>query len=385
MRLRPQRKPVLRLSRKALITGGVVAAVGVAAALAVAMTPPKPKPAAPGADETAPIHTPLAAEKLNGLPKDYAGVPKLGPPLPGDLGRPILSAAQPSGSGEPTATMPSAQPAASPQTQYEQQAAQARISARSSQLFFARSTVPEPNTAATAPQTAPTASASFLPASITPTQSESDPLQSFLDRPSDRQTSSFARLTPPASPYLVQAGSVVPAALITGIQSDIPGQVIAQITQDVPDSLTGQFLLIPKGSRLLGQYDHVVAFGQSRLLLTWSRLILPNGKSLTLDKLPATDRQGFAGLQDRTDNHWPGIVSAAALSTLFSVGSQAGDTQDDTVLIRALRDGAGESINRAGQAVVERQLTVRPTLTIRAGLPVRVVLSRDLILEPYGD
>jgi type IV secretion system protein VirB10 len=201
----------------------------------------------------------------------------------------------------------------------------------------------------------------------------------------DSQVTSDARLVDPISPYTLLTGSVVPAALITGVRSDIPGQVLAQVTQDVHDSLTGRYILIPKGSRLIGQYDNMISFGQSRILLVWSRLILPNGKSLVLDKASAADARGFAGLADSVDNHWAAVVNAAAISTLLGMGPQTGDTQSDSDLVRALRDGAADSINRAGQRIVERQLDVQPTITIRAGMPVRVILSRDLILEPYGD
>jgi type IV secretion system protein TrbI len=210
-------------------------------------------------------------------------------------------------------------------------------------------------------------------------------LRPYLERTSDNQITSGARLVGPASPYTLMTGSVVPAALITGLRSDIPGQVLAQVTQDVRDSLTGQYILIPKGARLIGQYDNAISFGQSRILLVWSRLILPNGKSLVLDKLSAADARGYAGLADTVDNHWALIVNAAATSTLLGMGAQTGDTQSESDLVRALRDGAADSVNRAGQRIVERQLAVQPTLTIRAGMPLRVILSRDLILEPYGD
>ena len=192
-------------------------------------------------------------------------------------------------------------------------------------------------------------------------------------------------MEPTASPFLLLTGSVVPAALITGIRSDVPGQVLAQVTQDIRDSVSGHYLLVPKGSRLIGQYDNGISFGQSRILLVWSRLILPSGKSIRLDNQSAADARGFAGLQDKTDYHWAGVVNAAAISTLLGIGAQAGDTSSDSDLVRAIRSGASDTINRAGQAVVERQLTVRPTITIRPGSPVRVILTRDLILEPYGD
>lgn len=390
MRLRALPKPVLRLSRKVLIGGGAVAALELSGILLVAMMPPKSKPAAAGDSDAAPKHTPLSPDALNGLPKDYGAVPKLGPPLPGDLGRPIVAAtgnAAAPGSGVADQTLP--QGAASPAAAEKvDQAEQARLAARSSQVFFQQAAPgPDAVPAATGTALAGSPLAALAPSSAVSADAKSDPDKklAFLNRATDSKTTSDARLTEPASPYLLLTGSVVPAALITGIRSDIPGQVIAQITQDVRDSVTGRYLLIPKGARLIGEYDNAVAFGQSRLLLVWSRLILPNGKSLVLDKLSAADAAGYAGLQDKTDYHLGAIIDAAAVSTLLGIGTQSGDPESDSALVRAIRDGAGNSINQAGQQIVARQLNVQPTITIRPGLPVRVVLTHDLVLEPYGD
>lgn len=182
-----------------------------------------------------------------------------------------------------------------------------------------------------------------------------------------------------ASTHIVQAGSVIPAALITGIRSDLPGLVTAQVTQNVYDSPTGRILLIPQGSRLIGDYDADVAFGQSRVLLAWNRLILPDGRSIVLERQPASDPRGFAGLQDGTNYHWGGVFKAALVSTLLGAGSEFG-SGDDGNLARAFRRGTQDSINRAGEQIVSRELNVRPTLTIRPGFPVRVLVARDLVL-----
>jgi len=128
----------------------------------------------------------------------------------------------------------------------------------------------------------------------------------------------------PPSPYVLQAGAVIPAALITGLRSDLPGQVTAQVTEDVSDSPTGKFLLIPQGARLVGQYDAQIAFGQSRALLVWNRLIMPNGRGVVLEHQPGADPEGYAGLEDEVDNHWGMLFKAAILSTILSVGSEAG-------------------------------------------------------------
>lgn len=192
------------------------------------------------------------------------------------------------------------------------------------------------------------------------------------------------RLQPAASPYVLQAGSVIPAALITGLRSDLPGPVTAQVTEDVYDSVAGSILLIPQGARLIGQYDAQVAFGQSRALLVWTRLIMPNGRSIRLERQPGADTEGYAGLEDQVDNHWGTLFKAAILSTILSVGSEAGmGANNYGSLADALQQGVSQSINQTGQQVVSRSLSVQPTITIRPGFPVRVMVTADLVLEPY--
>lgn len=205
----------------------------------------------------------------------------------------------------------------------------------------------------------------------------------MANAPVDRRTVSADRVAALASPYVLQAGAVIPAALITGIRSDLPGQITAQVTENIYDSPTGRVLLVPQGSRLIGEYDNGVGFGQRRVLLVWNRLIMPNGRSIVLERQPGADGQGYAGLEDGVDYHWWNLAKTAALSTLLSVGAELA-VDDDDRLLRAIRDGGQDTINDAGQQIIRRQLNVQPTLTIRPGFPVRVVVTRDLVLEPYG-
>ena len=179
------------------------------------------------------------------------------------------------------------------------------------------------------------------------------------------------------------AGSVIVASLVTGLNSDLPGLVIAQVTENAYDTATGQHLLIPQGTRLLGRYDSRVAYGQERALVVWDRVIFPNGSSILIDAMPATDGAGYAGLSDRVDIHTGRILRGIALSSLLGVATELSiDGESDTVA--AIRDSAQESLNRAGQSIVERTLDVQPTLTVRPGWPVRVLVARDLVLQPYG-
>ncbi|SKA31448.1 TrbI/VirB10 family protein, partial [Consotaella salsifontis] len=256
----------------------------------------------------------------------------------------------------------------------EQRQAQEQEAALTSRLFVAQqggrgAAVGDQGTASAAPGTgAPLAQ---------------DRQLAFLNAAADHRTVSAERLAAPASPYVLQAGAVIPAALVTGIRSDLPGQITAQVTENVFDSPTGRFLLIPQGTRLIGTYDHGVEFGQRRILLVWNRLILPNGKSIVLERLPGADTQGYAGLEDGVDHHWWDLAKAAGLSTLLGVGTELA-TDDDDRLVQAIQNGAQDTLNDAGQEIIRRKLDVAPTLTIRPGFPVRIIVTRDLVLEPYG-
>lgn len=363
MRLRAEPPRVTRLSRKMLAGVGAVALLGIGGALIYAL---QTRDAGPGGEELYSTENRPTADGLSGLPRDYTG-PVLGPPLPGDLGRPILDAQN---RGQPVAPPVMATPAADPE---EQRRLAEEEAARLSRVFF---------------QSAPGAGAA--PGIATPGLAGLDLGQSapqdrhtaFLNRPADRQTVAADRVAAPASPFILQAGAVIPAAMITGIRSDLPGQITAQVTENVYDSPTGSLLLIPQGTRIIGQYDAGVTFGQRRVLLVWNRLILPNGRSIVLERLPGADASGYAGLEDGVDYHWWDQMRAAGLSTLLSVGTQLA-TSDEDRLIRAIRDGAQDTINDAGQQIIRRQLQVTPTLTIRPGFPVRVVVTRDLVLESY--
>ena len=182
------------------------------------------------------------------------------------------------------------------------------------------------------------------------------------------------------------AGTLIPAALLSGINSDLPGQVIASVTEDVRDTATGHFLLIPQGSRLIGRYDSQVSFGQRRVLLVWTRLILPDTSSIALDRLPGIDPAGYAGLEDGIDWHWDRILAGAALSTLLGVGAELAAPEnrtDSNRVVIAAREGAQDSVNQVGQEITKRNMSIQPTLTIRPGFPMRVMVNKDLILRPY--
>lgn len=192
-----------------------------------------------------------------------------------------------------------------------------------------------------------------------------------------------ASLTPPRSPYELMAGSIIPAALVTELNSDLPGRVIAQVTAPVYDSVRGEHLLIPQGSRLIGAYDSETNYGDNRLVLVWQRLILPSGWSIPLDSMTGTDPSGAAGLRDRTDNHLDRLAVAIGLSAIISVIANESEGDDDQSLGRSVGDAAAQEAARSGGRIVDRDLAVRPTLRVRAGAPVRVLVTRDIRLRPY--
>jgi len=207
----------------------------------------------------------------------------------------------------------------------------------------------------------------------------------FVSAKADKETTNPHSLAAAPSPYAIMAGSIIPASLITGLNSDLPGSTIAQVTENVYDTVTGEHLLIPQGTRLFGKYDSVVAYGQKRALVVWTRLILPNGNSIVIENLPATDVAGYAGLEDEVDFHTWHLLKGIGLATLLGVGTQLALGSDEGDLVKALRESIQQTTNRAGQRLVERELDVKPTITVRPGWPLRVIVSKDLVLKPYQD
>jgi len=378
LRLRPDHPRVTRLSRKALAGLGGVVGIAVFGAMIFALQSRGQKPN--NATELYSTDHKTTADELAKLPKDYAGlphdtppprtVPQLGPPLPGDLGRPILNS-----QGQGAAGLDAG----------EQRVVQENEAARVSRVFASTNVRQIPS----ASSTQASAGSPNVQTPDTKPPLDPDSLQNMQDRKlafvgaaADKRTVSPDRIEKPASRYVVQAGAVIPAALITGIRSDLPGEITAQVTQNVYDSPTGKYLLVPQGARMIGQYDSQISFGQSRVLLVWNRIIMPNGRSIVLERQSGADSQGYAGLQDGVDYHWGNLLQAAAISTLLGIGSELVLSGDNS-LVRALRTGSQDTINQSGQTLVRRQLNVQPTLTIRPGFPVRVIVNRDLVLTPY--
>lgn len=375
--LRARPRPIARFRRWLLIGGVGLGAASLSVLVWVALSA---SPAPPKAREPQPTLSATGGEEaLSMLPKDYAqsGAPKLGPPLPGDLGRAIVDQ---QGRGEtPTTPSRTLTPAQQAAEQARRRLAAEALQARASGLLVQtspRAAPPVEDGLSTAPSV-PASDAHSLAL-----REGQEAKRAFLQEGSKSATANTGALTSASSPYQVMAGAVIPAALLTGLNSDLPGLVTAQVSENVYDTVTGRYLLIPQGARLVGLYDSKVAFGQRRALVVWNRLILPDGASINLDNLPATDAGGYAGLQDEVDFHGRRMAGAIAMSTLLGVGSELSlDDGDD--LARALQRSVQQSATQAGQQVVGKQLDVQPTLRIRPGWPLRVIVHRDLTLRPW--
>ncbi|WP_343577864.1 TrbI/VirB10 family protein [Pseudomonas sp.] len=394
LELRARPRPVTRLNPRmlAVLAGGLASAV-----LGAMLWSLQPQQRRPGAEpsELYNVDRVTRSEGLERLPADYAQlpppaapeVPQLGPPLPGDLGGPILRAEQAQGydyrhSGP--------DPAEAERLARLKEAEEAALSS----VFF-RSGGGRTSGAAPAgpdldgqggfdPTT--TGSASTVVADGAATQNRQKQNEAFLRKSANAQIRNSGYLQMPDSPYQVMAGTVIAAALVTGIKSDLPGDVIATVTEPVYDSATGEHVLIPQGSRLLGRYNSQVSYGQSRVQVVWQRVILPDTSSFQLDNLVGSDTAGYAGLEDGVDWHWERIVAGAAMTSLLGIGAELAApenrTDGDRIII-AGRDSLQDTVNQVGQEVTRRNLDIQPTLTQRPGLPLRVIVNRDLALRPY--
>jgi type IV secretion system protein VirB10 len=378
LRGRPRR--VIRFRRGLIIGVGGSAAAAVAGLAWVALEPPS-FPIAAEAD-TPRLNARGAPDGVADAPATYADVPQLGPPLPGDLGRPILDHQRKAGDGRTRWGHPGADPKAERLTAERQQRASQEQSARASsvlvRLASAVPTAPDQESAGSSER----ATGAPVEASRPPEINAGQERETDIPR-SPSGTIDVHSLVGASSPWILSAGTVIPASLITGLNSDLPGTVLAQVTQQVRDSATGTAVLIPQGSRLVGRYDSEVGYGQRRLLLVWERLIFPDQSSVELGKMPATDSEGYAGLLGKVDNHEWRLLKGIVLSTLFGVGSELSLGGGDSDLARSIERSVQQNGVRAGDRFVSRNADVKPTLTVRPGWPVRAILHTDLVLKPW--
>lgn len=374
LELRAKPRPVTRLNRRtlAVLVGGLALLVLLSTLWAFRDR----GPATERVEETHNVDRVTRAEGLETLPKDYRGLP-LSPPtaeVGGDAGSPKRPDTVDDRADTP------------PRQEDVDQAAKAP-------LFFqtTRQQPPKVSSGLTNSATTQQIAATSVPVASSHAnneqgaQSQQAHKQDFVAAETQGRIYGNADLQRPRSPYQLMAGTVISAALLTGINSDLPGQVIASVTESVYDSVTGRHLLIPQGSRLLGQYDSQVAYGQRRVLLVWTRLIRPDGSSMLLDRMPGMDVAGQAGLEDQVDGHWGRFFAGAALATLTGVGAELAvsiiDSEEDLVL-EAASESVQDTVNDAGQRITRRNLNLQPTLVIRPGFPVRAIVHQDLDFSP---
>jgi type IV secretion system protein TrbI len=413
LRLRAAPRAVMRLNRRMLaILVGTLGVLVLGGTLWSLQSPKRVRTAAP---ELHNVDKVARAGHLERLPKDYgkwpatlasntATVPVLGEPLPGDLGAAMHAkrgadngAYAPAGQVGGTGASSEADEAARSGVFFKGGGTGKVASASAAPATsVGGATLPEPMGSASPFQALngmplpPASGAAVTTSDPTALQNRQEQKQAFAANTGDTVNRNPGSLQLPVSPYQVMAGTIISAALVTGINSDLPGQVIANVTEAVYDTATGRYLLVPQGSRLMGRYDSQVAFGQRRVLLVWTRLILPDMSSVAIDRLPGIDPAGYAGLEDGVDWHWDRILAGAALSTLLGVGAELaapdrsrGESSGSNRVGSAARQGVQDTVNDVGQEIVKRNASIQPTLTIRPGFPMRVMVNKDLILRPY--
>lgn len=379
------RTPVTRWNRKYLIASATglagIVALGFYLGFGGAHAPQARPDALSDAADTGQVQTPAISTKYAA---GYADPALQAQALPG-------TAALPPPEGAPGALPAGTPPPPTPPGQVDpavQAAREQALAARSSGPFFGGPPpAPAGDLAALSGPTATSAAAAGKPAvaEVQPANGQAAKRQFAANARTDDYLTN--PLQPALSPWEVKAGSIISAALVTAINSDLPGQVIAQVTEPVYDHKTGRTVLIPQGSRLIGQYDSQIAYGQNRALIAWNRIIMPDGRSINIGSMAGADLSGAAGLQDKTDGHVGQLARGVILSTLFSVGAaaaqDASSRSSGAIVVNSAGSGVSNAAQQVGQQITGRDLNRQPTLRVRAGWPVRVLVSKDMILAPY--
>jgi type IV secretory pathway VirB10-like protein len=380
MALRGQPPRIERFKRSAIMatSGGVALVIFGVAGWALSHHAPSPTATSDRGD----VGTKGTPQALAGLATSYDKVPLLGRPLPGDLGKPILEHERGLDglSSTPSASRSIDQAAEAEQQRQIAQEISARQSGVMSLLPAEYHQADLPPATADAPSTAKAKAKADATDAGTEAQEEK---RSFAATSATNSPINPHSVMVASSPIILMAGSVIAASLITGINSDLPGLVTAQVTENVFDSPTGQILVIPQGTRMIGVYDSSVSFGQRRALLVWQRLIFPDGSSLQIDNIPAVDVEGYAGLRDRVDGHGWTLLKGVVFSTLLGIGTQLGIGGDDD-LARAIRESTQQSVAHAGDQFIGKSLNVQPTIKVRPGWPLRVIVQKDLMLRAWS-
>ena len=227
--------------------------------------------------------------------------------------------------------------------------------------------------------------ASYMDADAEPDQdlNHQDEKLAF-QHPTHRSYYLDSQVTAPVSPFELKTGTVIPGILIGAMNSDLPGEIVAQVSQNVYDTASGRHLLIPQGTRLYGHYDSKVAFGQDRLLVSWDRLIFPNASTLDLQGMSGHDQGGAAGYADRVNHHYGRIFGWALLTSVLSAGYQLSQPQQSSLLAtqgsgQVAAAAVGQQMATLGAQIAQRNLQVQPTIEIRKGYRMNVMVNKDIV------
>ena len=387
---------VKRFNRKTLAVLAAIAAIVVILAFAVGLKRPTRKDASPAESGA---RSPLPGPAVSALPSSYqdygsasghAQVPQLGEARPGDVG----------GFAASDGTR-----ALSPLEQYQQQQDMERLKrqdqARISTVGFsgggagmetavtrAVATV-DPAAAALSDRLLDVAERSVgIPGGATSARDDDnhqDDKVRFADKDRDTDFQLRHGVQYPRSPFTLFAGTVVPCVMTQGINSDLPGQIGCMVSQNIYDTVTGRHLLIPQGTKAIGTYDSRIAYGQSRVLVVWTRLLRPDGSWVSLEGMPGTDLSGYAGLTGPVDNHYLRLLSGVVLGSIIGAGAQvgAGANNQNPSFSELAVQGAAQNINQAGQQITRKNLQIQPTIEVRPGSRLNIFATKDLILPAY--
>lgn len=410
-----------RFNRKSVMTIVAVVSAITAASMMWAFAPQKKMTeeeiaAKQKTESKSPVTAPTMPESLAAAPGSYsnigqAGVPKIGQPLTGDLaGAQLNDQQRNNGPVEPYYSTYSADNAQGQQSLdaaqqdrnqvLDQRRKEIMEARRSSLTFGGTSDAPASQAQAQAHITLPSTDAQQMPnfdslkgmlgglGGAPVDQNQQEDKKSFLTQKRQGNNYLESGLVRPVSPYEVKAGAIFPGVLITGLNSDLPGQIIGQIRQNIYDSVTGKHLLIPQGTRIIGEYDSKVTYAQNRALIVWTRLIMPNGNSINLEGMPGVDLSGYAGLSGRVNNHYVRLMTGVVLGSVIGAGAQVatggqGSANNPASFAQLAVSGAAQNINQAGQQITQKNLNLQPTLEIRPGKKFNVFVTKDLILRPY--
>lgn len=402
---------VKRFNRKTIAILGATFALAAILALSTAFEPPKHRMTDPNADQTTKANNPSPAEAVSALPNNYSDTPKLGKPLPGDVGMIAVDANKASGNPAvaaqlaPTtnAVQPAPQvyaqrqPTAYEQFQDQQQIARAKreTNAMDGSLTFGGGAsgggTQDLNSLlarASAPGGVIPASAAVPPKSSNPARDDDnrqDDKGDFLNKDRDKGFTLNHGVYYPTSPYTILAGTIAPGFLQTGINSDLPGQISGLLSQNVYDTVTGKHLLLPQGTKVIGMYDSRVTYGQERVLIVWTRLCRPDGSCIDLEGMPGTDLSGYAGLTGEVDHHYLKLLGGVIVGSILGASSQmaTGSNTQNPSFSQLATQGAAQNINQVGQQITRKQLGVQPTIKIHPGDPFTIFTTKDIVIPPY--